>query len=86
MIVNIIIINALVKVNFQFFTNGEFKCMERRISLRRYYNKNTKSFTGEHIAKLELDEEPIIIQTLNVEQKNGIHKTAKQIYCDLLIR
>ena len=40
---------------------------------------------GTYCAKLELDEEPIIIQTPKCRTKNGIHKTAKQIYCDLLL-
>ena len=40
---------------------------------------------GTYCAKLELDDEPIIIQTPKCKTKNGIHKTAKQIYCDLLL-
>jgi uncharacterized protein YjbI with pentapeptide repeats len=40
---------------------------------------------GTYCAKLELGDEPIIIQTPKCKTKNGIHKTAKQIYCDLLL-
>jgi uncharacterized protein YjbI with pentapeptide repeats len=40
---------------------------------------------GTYCANLELDDEPIIIQTPKCKTKNGIHKTAKQIYCDLLL-
>ena len=40
---------------------------------------------GTYCAKLELDDEPIIIQTPKCKTKNGIHKTSKQIYCDLLL-
>ena len=40
---------------------------------------------GTYCAKLELNEEPIIIQTPKCKTKNGIHRTAKQIYCDLLL-
>ena len=40
---------------------------------------------GTYSAKLELNDEPIIIQTPKCKTKHGIHMTAKQIYCDLLM-
>ena len=39
---------------------------------------------GTYSAKLELNNKPIIIQTPKCVTKKGIHKTSKQIYCDLL--
>ena len=40
---------------------------------------------GTYNAKLEINDEPIIIQTPKCRTKHGIHITAKQIYCDLLM-
>lgn len=40
---------------------------------------------GTYCANLELENNPIIIQTPKCKTKNGIHKTAKHIYCDLLM-
>ena len=40
---------------------------------------------GTYCANLELHDTPIIIQTPKCKTKNGIHITAKQIYCDLLM-
>ena len=40
---------------------------------------------GTYSAKLELNNEPIVIQTPKCKTKNGIHTTVKQIYCDLLM-
>ena len=40
---------------------------------------------GTYCANLEINEGPVIIQTPKCKTKNGIHKTAKQIYCDLLM-
>jgi hypothetical protein len=40
---------------------------------------------GTYCANLELENKPIIIQTPKCKTKNGIHKTAKHIYCDLLM-
>ena len=40
---------------------------------------------GTYCANLELQDNPIIIQTPKCKTKNGIHITAKQIYCDLLM-
>ena len=40
---------------------------------------------GTYSAKLELNNDPIIIQTPKCKTKNGIHTTVKQIYCDLLM-
>lgn len=39
---------------------------------------------GTFCANLEINGNPIIIQTPKCKTKNGIHKTAKQLYCDLL--
>ena len=41
---------------------------------------------GTYCANLEMHDRPIIIQTPKCKTKNGIHKTAKQIYCDILIK
>ena len=38
---------------------------------------------GTYCANLVINEGPLIIQTPKCKTKNGIHKTAKQIYCDL---
>tara|TARA_B000000475_G_C16004865_1_gene450494 strand:+ start:3049 stop:4197 length:1149 start_codon:yes stop_codon:yes gene_type:complete len=40
---------------------------------------------GTYCANLEINEGPVIIQTPKCKTKNGIHKTSKQIYCDLLM-
>ena len=40
---------------------------------------------GTYCANLVINEGPLIIQTPKCKTKNGIHKTAKQIYCDLLM-
>jgi len=40
---------------------------------------------GTYSAKLELNNDPIVIQTPKCKTKNGIHTTVKQIYCDLLM-
>ena len=40
---------------------------------------------GTYCANLEIDNQPIIVQTPKCKTKNGIHTTAKQIYCDLLM-
>ena len=40
---------------------------------------------GTYCANLEINNGPIVIQTPKCKTKNGIHKTAKQIYCDLLM-
>ena len=39
---------------------------------------------GTYSATLELNSKPIIIQTPKCKTKKGIHKTSKQVYCDLL--
>ena len=39
---------------------------------------------GTYSAQLEMNSKPIIIQTPKCKTKKGIHKTSKQIYCDLL--
>tara|TARA_Y100001936_G_scaffold236153_1_gene265107 strand:+ start:509 stop:1669 length:1161 start_codon:yes stop_codon:yes gene_type:complete len=40
---------------------------------------------GTYCSNLEIDDGPIIIQTPRCKTKNGIHRTSKQIYCDLLM-
>jgi len=40
---------------------------------------------GTFCANLEINEGPILIQTPKCRTKSGIHKTAKQLYCDLLL-
>ena len=40
---------------------------------------------GTYCANLEVDNSPLIIQTPKCKTKNGIHRTAKQIYCDLVL-
>ena len=40
---------------------------------------------GTFCANLEINEGPILIQTPKCKTKAGIHKTAKQLYCDLLL-
>ena len=40
---------------------------------------------GTFCANLEINERPILIQTPKCKTKSGIHKTAKQLYCDLLL-
>ena len=39
---------------------------------------------GTYSAILELNNKPIVIQTPKCKTKKGLHKTSKQIYCDLL--
>ena len=49
--------------------------------------KNLKPLQGgTFLASLELDEEPIVIQTPKCKTKHGIHKTSKTTYCDLLLQ
>ncbi len=40
---------------------------------------------GTYCANLQINDGPILIQTPKCKTKNGIHKTAKQIYCDLIL-
>ena len=40
---------------------------------------------GTYCANLEVYDGPIVIQTPKCKTKNGIHKTSKQIYCDLVM-
>ena len=40
---------------------------------------------GTYCANLEVNNSPLIIQTPKCKTKNGIHRTAKQIYCDLVL-
>jgi hypothetical protein len=40
---------------------------------------------GSYCANLEIYDGPVIIQTPRCKTKNGIHKTAKQLYCDLVL-
>ena len=40
---------------------------------------------GTYCANLEINNGPILIQTPKCKTKNGIHKTAKQVYCDLIL-
>jgi hypothetical protein len=40
---------------------------------------------GSYCANLEIYDGPVIIQTSKCKTKNGIHKTAKQLYCDLVM-
>ena len=40
---------------------------------------------GTYCSNLEIDDGPIIIQTPRCKTKNGIHRTSKQIYCDLVM-
>tara|TARA_B100001063_G_C16773122_1_gene563061 strand:+ start:421 stop:1767 length:1347 start_codon:yes stop_codon:yes gene_type:complete len=39
---------------------------------------------GTYSAQIELNNKPLVIQTPKCKTKKGIHKTSKQIYCDLL--
>ena len=39
---------------------------------------------GSYLAKISLNDDPIIFQTPKCSTKRGIHKTDKKIYCDLL--
>jgi len=39
---------------------------------------------GTYSAILEINSKPIIVQTPKCKTKKGIHKTSKQVYCDLL--
>lgn len=39
---------------------------------------------GAYFSKLKLNGEPFLVQTPKCSTKNGIHKTEKKIYCDLL--
>lgn len=40
---------------------------------------------GTYSAQLEINNKPLVIQTPKCKTKKGIHKTSKQIYCDLLL-
>ena len=40
---------------------------------------------GSYCANLEIYDGPVIIQTSKCKTKNGIHKTTKQLYCDLVM-
>lgn len=40
---------------------------------------------GAYLSKIRIDNEPVILQTPKCLTKNGIHKTEKKIYCDLMI-
>ena len=40
---------------------------------------------GTYSSKLNLDGNPIIVQTPKCVTKNGIHTTIKQMYCDILM-
>ena len=39
---------------------------------------------GAYFSKLKLNNEPFLVQTPKCSTKNGIHKTEKKIYCDLM--
>ena len=39
---------------------------------------------GAYFSKLKLNEQPVLIQTPKCSTKNGIHKTEKKIYCDMM--
>ena len=39
---------------------------------------------GSYLAKISLNDNPVIFQTPKCTTKRGIHKTEKKIYCDLL--
>ena len=39
---------------------------------------------GAYFSKLRMDNKPVLIQTPKCSTKNGIHKTEKKIYCDLM--
>ena len=39
---------------------------------------------GTYSASIELNSQPIVVQTPRCKTKKGIHKTSKQVYCDLL--
>lgn len=48
--------------------------------------KNLKPLQGgTFLAKLQIEDDPIIIQTPKCKTKHGIHKTSKVTYCDLLL-
>lgn len=40
---------------------------------------------GTYTSNLEIHDGPLVIQTPKCKTKNGIHKTAKHLYCDLLL-
>ena len=40
---------------------------------------------GTYCANLSINDRPLLIQSPKCKTKNGIHKTAKQIYCDLVL-
>lgn len=40
---------------------------------------------GTYTSNLEINDGPLVIQTPKCKTKNGIHKTAKHLYCDLLL-
>ena len=48
-----------------------------------YAPKSTQG--GGYSAKIKLGNNDLVIQTPRIKTKNGIHKTEKKIYCDLLI-
>ena len=39
---------------------------------------------GSYFSKIFLNGEPLILQTPKCTTKNGIHKTGKKMYCDLM--
>ena len=39
---------------------------------------------GAYFSKIRINNEPVIVQTPKCLTKNGIHKTEKKIYCDLM--
>ena len=41
---------------------------------------------GSYLAKISLNDNPIIFQTPKCSTKRGVHKTEKKIYCDLLFK
>ena len=40
---------------------------------------------GAYFSKIRISGEPVIIQTPKSLTKNGIHKTEKKIYCDVML-
>ena len=40
---------------------------------------------GAYFSKIRMNNEPVIIQTPKCLTKNGIHKTGKKIYCDIML-
>ena len=39
---------------------------------------------GAYFSKLKFNGQPVLIQTPKCSTKNGIHKTEKKIYCDMM--